>query len=294
MRQLLKKKPAWALALGTILLSFAPILVKTSASPPTTAAFYRMLFGGLVLLAIQLLKGNRCSVRRRTALVLFAAGFAFAFDLFSWHRSIHLIGPGLATLLTGFQVFILAIASVLFLHERMRWQLAVAIPAAFAGVAMIIGIDWSALTEGYRTGVIFGLVSAVCYSAFLLIMRWQRHNDESGTTPIVEVAWMSLACAAVLAVTAQFSGESLAISDTNEALLLVSYALLTVVGIVVISWSLGKVATSLVGLLLLLEPTFAYVWDLTFFSRDVSAFELAGAALALSAIYLGSMKSSAS
>jgi drug/metabolite transporter (DMT)-like permease len=122
-------------------------------------------------------------------------------------------------------------------------------------------------------------------------MRWQRHNDESGTTPIVEVAWMSLACAAVLAVIAQFSGESLVIEGTNEALLLVSYALLTVIGIVVISWGLGKVATSLVGLLLLLEPTFAYVWDLVFFSREVTTMEIAGAVLALGAIYLGSTKS---
>ena len=292
MRHLLKEKPAWGLAFGAIMLSFAPILVRTSASPPTTSAFYRMLFGGLILLLFHVIRGKQFRIGKKTALILFAAGFAFAFDLFFWHRSIHLIGPGLATLLSGFQVFILAIVSVMFFHERMRWQLAVAIPGAFVGVAMIIGIDWSALTEGYRTGIVFGLTTSVCYAAFLLIMRWQRHNEESGTTPFVEVAWMSLASAAVLAITANISGESLAIPDAKEALLLLSYSLIAVLGLVVISWSLNKVATSLVGLLLLLEPTFAYVWDLTFFSREVSAFELAGAVLALSAIYLGSMKSS--
>lgn len=292
MRQLLREKPAWGLALGAILLSFAPILVRASASPPTTAAFYRMLLGGLILLAYQGIRGKRFSITRRTALVLFAAGFAFAFDLFFWHRSIHLIGPGLATLLSGFQVFILAIVSVLFLHERMRWQLAVAIPIAFVGVAMIIGIDWAALSDNYRTGVVFGMMTAFFYSSFLLIMRWQRVNADSATTAFVEVAWMSLASAAVLAVAARFSGESLAIPDTTEASLLFGYALLAVIGLVVISWSLDKVPTSLVGLLLLLEPTFAYVWDLTFFSRDVTAIELAGASLALAAIYLGSMKSS--
>jgi len=69
--------------------------------------------------------------------------------------------------------------------------------------------------------------------------------------------------------------------------------LIAVIGLVVISWSLDKVETSLVGLLLLMEPTFAYVWDLTFFSRETTVIELAGAALALGAIYLGSTKSSA-
>lgn len=293
MRQLLSKKPAWGLAIGAMLLSFAPIMVRVSASPPTTAAFYRMLFGGLILLAFQIARRHRFAIGLRAALLLFAAGFAFAFDLFFWHRSIHLIGPGLATLLSGFQVFILAVISVLFLHERMRWQIAVAIPVAFVGVAMIIGVDWTALTEGYRTGIVFGLATAACYSTFLLIMRWQRINAASGATPLVEVAWMSLACAAILAVTAQSTGESLTIVGGREAILLFGYALIAVIGIVIISWSLDKVATSLVGLLLLLEPTFAYVWDLTFFSREVTALELAGAALALGAIYLGSMKSPA-
>lgn len=293
MRKLLTENPAWGLALGAILLSFAPIMVRVSASPPTTVAFYRMLLGGLILLAFQVARGQPFSIGRRTSLILFAAGFAFAFDLFFWHRSIHLIGPGLATLLSGFQVFILALFSVLFLHERMRWQIAVAIPLAFVGVAMIIGIDWTALTEGYRIGIAFGLTTAVCYSAFLLIMRWQRINDTSGATPLVEVAWMSLACAGVLALTAQATDESLIITGSGEVFLLLAYALIAVIGLVVISWSLDKVATSLVGLLLLMEPTFAYVWDLTFFSREVTVIELAGAALALGAIYLGSTKSSA-
>lgn len=293
MRRLLTENPAWGLALGAILLSFAPIMVRVSASPPTTVAFYRMLLGGLILLAFQVARGKQFSIGRRTSLILFAAGFAFAFDLFFWHRSIHLIGPGLATLLSGFQVFILALFSVLFLHERMRWQIAVAIPLAFVGIAMIIGIDWTALTDGYRTGIAFGLTTAVCYSAFLLIMRWQRINDTSGATPLVEVAWMSLACAGVLAITAQATDESLIITGSGEVLLLLAYALIAVIGLVVISWSLDKVATSLVGLLLLMEPTFAYVWDLTFFSRETTAIELAGAALALGAIYLGSTKSSA-
>ena len=293
MRQFLREKPAWGLALGAMLLSFAPIMVRVSASPPTTAAFYRMLLGGLILLTFQFARRQPFAIGRHATLLLFAAGFAFAYDLFFWHRSIHLIGPGLATLLSGFQVFILAVVSVAFLHERMRWQIAVAIPIAFVGVAMIIGVDWAALTEGYRTGIIFGLATAACYSAFLLLMRWQRINAASGATPLVEVAWMSLACAAILAATAQVTGESLTIAGTNEAMLLFGYALIAVIGIVIISWSLDKVATSVVGLLLLLEPTFAYVWDLTFFSREVSALELAGAALALGAIYLGSMKSSA-
>jgi drug/metabolite transporter (DMT)-like permease len=293
MRAMMTLKPAWRLAFGAMLLSFAPILVRATESPPTTSAFYRMLFGGLMLMTFLAVRRQSIAVGGRVALVLLAAGFAFAFDLFFWHRSIHLIGPGLATLLSGFQVFILAIVSVVFLGERLRWQIVIAIPTAFLGVALIIGIDWSALTEGYRMGVVFGLTTALCYSSYLLIMRWLRVNERSGVTPIVEVAWASLACAAVLAVTSTVTGESLSIVSGSEAFLLFGYALFAILGLVIISWSLDKVPTSLVGLLLLLEPTFAYVWDLTLYDRPVSSLEIGGALLALGAIYLGSMKSSA-
>ena len=286
-------KPAWRLALGAMLLGFAPILVRATESPPTTSAFYRMLFGGLMLMIFLAVRRQSVAVGGRVAKVLLAAGFAFAFDLFFWHRSIHLIGPGLATLLSGFQVFILAIVAVMFLGERIRWQIVVAIPAAFLGVALIIGIDWAALTEGYRMGVVFGLATALCYSSYLLIMRWLRVNERSGVTPMVEVAWMSLGCAAVLAIMSIATGESLTIVSGSEAFLLFGYALFAVLGLVIISWSLNKVPTSLVGLLLLLEPTFAYVLDLTLYDRPVSPLEIGGAALALGAIYLGSMKSSA-
>jgi drug/metabolite transporter (DMT)-like permease len=293
MRATMTIKPAWRLAFGAMLLSFAPIMVRASESPPTTSAFYRMLFGGLVLMVFLAVRRQSIAVRGRVALVLLAAGFAFAFDLFFWHRSIHLIGPGLATLLSGFQVFILATVAVLFLGERLRWQIVIAIPTAFVGVALIIGIDWAALTEGYRMGVVFGLATALCYSSYLLIMRWLRVNDRSGVTPMVEVAWASLACAAVLAIISMVTGESLSIIHASEAFLLFGYATFAILGLVVISWSLDKVPTSLVGLLLLLEPTFAYVWDLTLYDRPVSSLEIGGAALALGAIYLGSMKSSA-
>jgi len=285
-------KPAWRLAFGAMLLSFAPIMVRATESPPTTSAFYRMLFGGLILMVFLGVRRQSVAVAGRVAVLLLAAGFAFAFDLFFWHRSIHLIGPGLATLLSGFQVFILAIVAVAFLGERLRWQIAVAIPAAFLGVALIIGIDWASLTEDYRSGVVFGFATALCYSGFLLIMRWLRVNESSGATPVVEVAWMALASAAVLAVAAFTTGESLVIARGGEAFLIFGYALFAIMGLLIIAWSLDKVPTSLVGLLLLLEPTFAYIWDLTLYDRPVSLLEIAGAALALAAIYLGSMKSS--
>jgi hypothetical protein len=42
----------WQIALGTVMISFAAVFVKLVSVPPTAIAFYRMLFGGLILTGI--------------------------------------------------------------------------------------------------------------------------------------------------------------------------------------------------------------------------------------------------
>ena len=49
-------------------------------------------------------------------------------------------------------------------------------------------------------------------------------------------------------------------------------------------------STTEAGLALLLQPTLSFVWDVLFFGRPMQAIEIAGAAIALVAIYLGSRK----
>jgi len=48
------------------------------------------------------------------------------------------------------------------------------------------------------------------------------------------------------------------------------------------------VPASRVGLILLLQPTLAFIWDVLIFARPFGTQEIAGAALAIAAIGLGS------
>ena len=284
-------RPVWRLVIGASIVSFAPILVRATDVPPTTSAFYRMLLGGFAVGLLALLTRRPLRLESRLARGLVLAGFAFAFDLFFWHRSIFIVGPGLATLLAGFQVFVMAIAGVLVFGERLRWQLVIAIPTAFLGVALIIGFDWGALDATYRLGVLFGLATAVCYSATLLLMRWAQSNTTNANFPVVEVAWMSLACAALLCTIAIINEESLLVTDTRQALLLVAYASVSQIGWVVIVSGLNRVPVALAGLVLLMEPTLAYIWDIVIFSLPTTIVQGFGAVMAIAAIYLGSTTS---
>lgn len=281
--------PSLRLMCGAAMISFAPVFVRLTPVSPTESAFYRTLFGGLMLAAWVF--ARRAPVERRSGLALFAlvaAGVLFAADLAVWHRSIWYIGPGLATLLGNFQVFLLAFVGILFYREKARWELLLAIPLAVAGLGLIIGFEWRALDEQYRWGIVFGLLTAVFYAGYILSLRRARAASPEGSI-VADMMIVSFVSAAVLWLGAGVAGETIGLPDARSAWLLAAYALVAqVVGWLLISGSLPHVPASRVGLILLMQPTLAFAWDVLIFARPFGARELAGAALAIIAIGLGS------
>jgi len=268
------------------------VLVRLVTVSPTTSGFYRLVLGGTALGIYLLLTGRKLSFSKTAWIALIGSAIFFALDLWFWHRSIMFVGPGLATLLANFQVFFMTAAGVLLLRQRPGGMQLIAIPLAMVGLAMIVGLDWQGLQHDYRTGVIFGLLTAVCYAGYLLTMR-QARTDSPHAVPSREIAVLSLIAASILGVVALAEGESLAIPSLNDAIWLVCYGILIhAVGLMFIASSLAKVTTTEVGLALLLQPSLSFTWDILFFDRPLTVMEGAGAAIALTAIYLGSRQGS--
>lgn len=274
---------------GAIMISFAAVFVRLLQVPPTTSAFYRTLIGGVVLGSVLLARRESLRPGKTVFGVLVLAGLLFALDLAFWHRSIIYLGPGLSTLLANFQVFVLAVAGVAIFKEKLRPALVAGILLAFTGLALIVGFDWSGLTENYRRGVVLGLLTALCYGAYVLALRRARlAPGREQTSPVADVAIASLGSTAFLLVFALGNAESLAVPNLREGSLLLAYGLVTqVFGWVLISSSLARLPASKVGLVLLIQPTFAYIWDVLFFARAIGTTEALGASLALTGIYLG-------
>ena len=63
-------------------------------------------------------------------------------------------------------------------------------------------------------------------------------------------------------------------------------------GWILITHALPKIRTSFSGLILLLEPALAFVWDVLFFQRPTSLVNWLGVVIALAAIYLGRARKS--
>lgn len=280
-------------AVGAVLISFSPVFVKLAHVGPVAAGVYRVLFGGLALMAVAALRGKPFWAGWRAASLTVACGMLFALDLIVWHTSIHYIGPGLATILGNFQVFVLAGVGVALMGERPGWRLWVAIPLALSGLFLLVGIRWAAVERTYHLGVVFGLLTAVLYASYLLTLRYMQ-SAAGALHPTASVGALSLVTAAILAPTAVAAGESLVIPDGQTLAVLLGYGLLAhALGWALISTGLPRVPASRVGLLLLLQPSLAFVWDIVLFDRPTTPFEAVGAIIALGAIYLGSVQKAA-
>jgi drug/metabolite transporter (DMT)-like permease len=280
----------WQLMLGAVMISFSAVFVRLVSAPPSVSAFYRMLFGGGILLVFMLLKREPIRISARAFLILSLAAFFFALDLVLWHRSILYLGPGVATLLPNFQVFILAAAGVLFYKEHLSWLQWLAIGFAMLGLVLLVGTGWSALPPSYHLGVLLGLATAGAYAGYILTLRKLQATGEGGSV-YATITVVSLTTALIIAAVVGAEGESFAIPSWGDAGWLFLYGLVPqVLGWVMISNAMPRVGTAQVGLVLLLQPAFAFIWDGVFFGRHFSGPEMAGAVITLVAIYMGSLK----
>ena len=276
--------------MGAFMISFSPVFVSLVNVSPTTSGFYRVFFGGVALTTFIFLSGRRLSFNKSIWIALVFSAVFFTADLWFWHRSILYVGPGLSTLLANFQVFFMLLASIMLFKQQPTKMQIIAIPVALLGLLAIVGIDWNQLHSDYRLGVIFGLLTAVSYTGYMLFMR-QAQIDSKHVLPVREIAIMSLLVALSLGVIAQVEGESLAINSLQDLSLLLAYGLFShATGLILIASALAKVTTAEVGIVLLLQPSLSFIWDVLLFNRSFTLVEFIGVSMVLIAIYMSSKR----
>ena len=273
---------------GAVLISFSPIFVSLVDINPTVSAFYRVFIGGIALTLYLLISKKRFDFNRTVWFFLFMASIFFAADLWFWHRSVIYVGPGLGTLLANMQVFIMMMAGI-FLYKQIPTKVQLfSVPFAVIGLSMIVGLDWKELKPNYQAGIIFGLLTAICYSSYLISMR-QAQQSKTNIIPIREVASMSLMVSVILAFTVFFENESLIISGINDYLILLMYGIGShAIGGIMIASALVRVTTTEVGIALLLQPTLSFIWEILFFNRSFTMIESVGVVIVLYSIFLSS------
>jgi drug/metabolite transporter (DMT)-like permease len=277
------------LLIGSTCISFSPIFIKLADVSPDSAGFYRMLFAGMSLLIVMLLRREHLRMPRRPRFLLCLAGVFLAVDFMFWHRSIDLIGPGLSTLLANFQVFFTALFSWLLFKQKISRLFMLAVVMSLCGLLFITGVDWKSLEQGYQLGILLGLLTAVFYSGYILLIKTSMNDSSVSGVPAMLV--VSIPSTLLLAVATPLNGATFVIPDSGSLFALIGVGVIcTTIGWSLISSAIKDIQATVAGLILLLQPTLALIWDVLFFDRPTGGMEVFGILLILSAIYIGSFR----
>jgi len=272
---------------GACMISFSAVWVKLANVPPTTSGLYRVFFGFLFLFIATFWQREMRVVSLKNLSLIIFCGFIFGLDLLFWHVSILFIGPGLATIISNFQVFLLAAAGIFFFGETIRLRFLLSIPAAILGLFLVVGGGWSNSNSDYKLGIYFGLLTAVCYAGFLLSLR-KIQQGEKKTSLFFILMLVSFVSTICLAIKMVLSGDPFIIPDSQNLFILLSLAFFSqVLGWILIANSMPWIRASLTGLILLLQPALSFIWDVLFFSRPTDLTNWLGVIVTLTAIYMG-------
>jgi drug/metabolite transporter (DMT)-like permease len=140
--------------------------------------------------------------------------------------------------------------------------------------------------------VYYGLSAAVFYAAFILSLR-KLQADQMGASFFYVLMTVSFSATVFLAAEVVQSNDSFRIPDLQSLFSLVALGVLShALGWILIANALPRIRASFSGLILLLQPALAFVWDVLFFQRPTTLLNWLGVLVALAAIYLGMSRKS--
>jgi drug/metabolite transporter (DMT)-like permease len=286
----LTDRPRLAALLGALCIAFAAIFVREADVPPITATIYRCLFALPALLYLTIREERAIGHRsRRQTLVALAAGICFGLDLTAFHAAIGAVGAGLATVLANLQVVIVGVVAWAVLGERPSARLAAAVPLALAGAVLISGaLGGGAYGEQPGLGVLYGLVAATFYAAYLLILRSGIGDPRRIAGPILDATAASAVTALVLAGVA---GDPELVPALPAIVWLVLLALVAqVAGGQLILVSLPRLPAVLTSLILLAQPMATVILAVILLGESPTPEQLLGVLLVMAGLLLASVR----
>jgi drug/metabolite transporter (DMT)-like permease len=207
----------------------------------------------------------------------------FAADLICWHYAIGDVGAGLATVLGNLQVVLVGVIAWMVLGERPAARTLAAVPIVLSGVVLISGaIGSGAYGDDPARGVLFGVLTAITYAGFLLLLREAGRDLRRPAGPLFDAT-------AVAAVVAALAGAAIGDVDlvpgwpAHGWLLLLALSS-QVVGWLLISLSLPRLPAAITSVLLTIQPVASVLLGIAIFGESPSAAQFAGVAVVVAGI----------
>ena len=291
---LLAARPRLCALLGATCIAFSGVFYRYADVSPSTATLFRCLYGLPILAAVAWYEHRRYGgLPRRSVGLALVAGAFFAGDLTFWHHAIEAVGVGLATVLGNLQVLVVGLLAWILFGERPSRAVMVALPVVLFGVVLISGVvDAQAYGANPPLGVVLGLLTAVCYAGYLLVIR--RAGEPTRTAGPVAVSTFSTAIVAGM-VAVPVGDLSLTLSWPSHGWLLLYGLTSQSLGYLLISVSLPRLPAVLTSIILLVQPVMSVGLAVVLLGETPSVAQIAGiglvmAGIAVATVPLGRMR----
>ena len=277
----LHERPILAALTGAVAISFSGILYRVAHVSPSTGAVFRCLYAVPPLLLLAKLEDRRYGPRplKQRALA-WLAGVFFAVDLIAWHQGIEEVGAGLATVLGNLQVVLVGLLAWAILRERPSNRSLAAIPVALVGVILISGVlEQGAYGRNPGLGVAFGILTAVSYAGFLLLLRESNRDLRRPAGPLFDATLVAgLTCIPIGLVIGNLDWTP---GWPAQGYLLLLALSSQVLGWLLISITLPRLPAALTSVLLTFQPVLTVLFAWAILDESPSALQLGGVALVL-------------
>ena len=285
--------PVAAAAAGAVCISSSAVLMKlASTASPSVVALGRCAFALPVLGALALRErrrgGGTTPMPTRSRWLARLAGVFLAADLILWSHTIAAIGAGLGTVVGNLEVLIIALLAWLVLGERPSRSLVLAFPVMLAGLVLVGGLGDTGRSHAYGTdpalGVGLGVGVAVLYAVYILMLRQATPADPGAAVaaPLFEATAGAVVGSVVLGLVL----GDLRLGPPWPALGWLALLALTsqVIGWLLITVSMPRLAAGTIGALLLIQPAGSVALSYVILGERPSLLQLAGVALMLTGV----------
>jgi drug/metabolite transporter (DMT)-like permease len=282
----LHDRPIAAALAGALAISFSGILFRVAHVSPTTGAVFRCLYAVPVLWLLSRREDKRYGPRPpRQRVLAWVAGLFFAVDLVAWHQGIEEVGAGLATVLGNLQVVLVGVLAWLFLRERPSNRALAAIPVALAGVVLISGVlEHGAYGRNPGLGVAFGILTALSYAGFLLVLRQGNADVRRPAGPLFDATLVAgLACIPIGLVWGNLDWTP---DWKSQAYLLLLAWSSQALGWLLISITLPRLPAALTSVLLTFQPVLSVLFAWAILNESPSGLQLGGVVLVLAGLLI--------
>ena len=256
-----------------------PIFIKIAyASGAETVAVLALRFSlaALLMTGIMLVKGLRWPRGRNLLVLAGMGGLGYVGQSFCFFSALNYASAGLVSLLLYLYPALVTLLAAIFLRQRLSWLQFLAVMAALAGTALLIGGD----SSGSLQGVVLGISAALIYSIYILV--GSRMMQAEGALAAATVVMLS--ASAVFATMAAVQQPALPGSVSGWLAVAAIALISTVVAMVSFFAGLARLPASDAATISTLEPLVTVILAALFLSEPIGVMKLAGGGIILTAL----------